>query len=500
MNPFLRLSVAAAALCAASPAAWSLTAEEAWETWTAMGAEYGQTVTAASTSKSGNVLTASGVAVAMEMDEMNLSGTIGDVTFTENGDGSVAIGMPPAFQMMIDVAPEYGEKVEMVIDFGMEGLDMSVSDAAGGTAFTYTAPTMTFTLGEMKVDGEVAPVNLAGTITGTTGNYTTSGDVLTSVFNAQSLQIDFDGRDPEGNGSGQGSITMADLTSSSTGQGQMMFMEPEKIAEMLKAGAAVQGTTSVGATTFSMEGTDGPETFALSGDMDGGTGSVKLDAEQVLYAVSYTGFDVTMSGSEIPLPEVTLGMAETTFNVIMPLAQSEEPKPYMLAVGLKDLTVADGIWNMIDPGTVLPRDPATLTFNLAGTGKWLVDIFNPEAMANPQGMPGEVHSLNISDVLLSVAGAQLTANGSFTFDNTDLMTFGGMPAPNGSLNATLEGANGLLDKLVTMGLVPADQANGVKMMSGMFFRPGDGPDVLTTEIGVQPDGTISANGIPIPMQ
>ncbi|WP_168222902.1 DUF2125 domain-containing protein [Oceanicola sp. D3] len=501
MKPFLRLTAAAAALCAASPAAWSLTAEEAWEAWVGIAAEYGEEVTAANTSKSGNVLTASGVSVSMEMEELNLSGDLGDVTFTENGDGTVAIAVPSAFQMMMVADPEYGEKVELTLDFAMEGLDMTASDAdGGGAAFSYDAPTMTFTLGDMTVDGEAVPINFVGTIGGSTGTYTKAGDIVTSVFNADSLKIDFDGRDPEGEGRGKGTISMADISSTSTGKGQLIFMDPEAIPELLKSGASVQGSTKVGATTFAIEGTDAGESFAISGDMDGGTGSVKLDADQVLYAVSYTGFDMTMSGSEIPLPEVTVGLGETSFNMIMPIAQSDAPKPYMLAVGLKDLTIADGIWNMFDPGTVLPRDPATLTFNLAGTGNWLIDILDPEAMANPQGMPGEIHSLNISDVLLKAAGAELTAEGTFTFDNTDLMTFGGMPAPDGTLRAKLSGANGLLDKLVTMGYVPADQANGVKMMSGMFFRPGDGPDVLTTEIGVSPDGTVSANGIPIPLQ
>ncbi|MCO6384434.1 DUF2125 domain-containing protein [Oceanicola sp. 502str15] len=500
MKSFLRLSAAATALCVASPAAWALTAEEAWEAWVDIAATYGENVTAANTSQSGGVLTASGVAVAMEVEEMSLNGSIGDVTFTENGDGTVAIAMPSAFDMMMTVAPEYGEKVELTINFQLDGLDMSAADADGGVAFTYSAPSMVFAMADMMVDGETIPFSFTGTVSGSAGTYTKAGEALSSQFTAEGLQIDFDGRDPEGTGQGKGSVTMADLVTTSTGQGQMMFMDPEKLPEMLKAGASMQGSTSVGATTFAMEGTEDGESFAISGDMDGGTGTVTLNAEQVLYAVNYTGFDMTMSGSEIPLPEVTLGMGETSFNVIMPLAQSDAPKPYMLAVGLKDITIADGIWNMFDPGTVLPRDPATLTFNLAGTGKWLIDILDAEAMANPQGMPGEVHSLNISDVLLKAGGAELTANGTFTFDNTDLMTFGGMPAPDGSLTAKLSGANGLLDNLVKMGFVPADQANGVKMMSGMFFRPGDGPDVLTTEIGVSPDGTVSANGIPIPLQ
>ena len=91
MKPFFRLTAASVALCAAAPAAWSLTAEEAWEAWVSAAAAYGEDVTAADTSKSGDTLTASGVEVSMQLEEMMISGTLGDVTLTENGDGSVAI-------------------------------------------------------------------------------------------------------------------------------------------------------------------------------------------------------------------------------------------------------------------------------------------------------------------------------------------------------------------------------------------------------------------------
>ena len=62
----------------------------------------------------------------------------------------------------------------------------------------------------------------------------------------------------------------------------------------------------------------------------------------------------------------------------------------------------------------------------------------------------------------------------------------------------LTGANSLLDKLVQMGLVDAEQAMMARMMSGMLLQPGDGPDTLVSEIAVSPSGQITANGAPLP--
>ena len=82
----------------------------------------------------------------------------------------------------------------------------------------------------------------------------------------------------------------------------------------------------------------------------------------------------------------------------------------------------------------------------------------------------------------------------FTFDNTDLTTFDGMPAPTGEVNLSLVGGNGLLDKLIAMGLVPEEEAMGMRMMMGMFAVPGDGEDTLNSKIEVKGDGQILANG------
>ena len=57
------------------------------------------------------------------------------------------------------------------------------------------------------------------------------------------------------------------------------------------------------------------------------------------------------------------------------------------------------------------------------------------------------------------------------------------------------GVNGLLDTLGGMGVIPADQVTGVRMMLGLFTKPGaEGEDKLTTDLEFKEGGTVFANG------
>ena len=91
-------------------------------------------------------------------------------------------------------------------------------------------------------------------------------------------------------------------------------------------------------------------------------------------------------------------------------------------------------------------------------------------------------------------GASVSGNGDFTFDNSDMDSFDGIPKPTGYVELQVVGANGLLDKLIQMGIVAEEQAMGARMMMGMLAVPGDGPDTLNSKIEINDQGQILANG------
>ena len=100
-----------------------------------------------------------------------------------------------------------------------------------------------------------------------------------------------------------------------------------------------------------------------------------------------------------------------------------------------------------------------------------------------------------SETYRSALGAEVSGTGDFTFDMNDLDTFDGIPAPTGALVMKIVGANGLIDVLIDMGLVASEEAMAARMMMGLFARPGEGEDTLTSKIEIDgATGAIMANG------
>ncbi|MBT0957854.1 DUF2125 domain-containing protein [Alphaproteobacteria bacterium KMM 3653] len=499
MNTLKTLTCSAAALAAFATAGWSLTAEEAWQNWQDQASSAGQTLTSTGTAKDGNTLTVQGLGFAMSDDEVTVSGTLGDAVFTENADGTVSITVPDSYDISFVVAPEFGEKVDATVNIMQQGLTMTASEAGGAQTFNFAAPSAVIEVTKLLIDGEELPMDLVVKLGAMTGSHSTSPTVppeVTQLMNIASLDMNVAVTEPGGSGTFTGNLAMANLVSTSKGSASGMF-NMEDMGTLLKDGFNTNGSLLYGASVFDMAFSDGTEEFMTNGSLNGGNITLALNKDQLTYNVNNNGMNISMSGSEIPLPEVAFGVGSTAYNFLMPLAQTNEPKPFVASVEISDLTVIDGIWNLFDPGAVLPRGPANLNFDLAGQANWLVDILDPASMAAVE-MPAQIHAISLTDLLVDVVGTQLTGDGSFTFDNNDLATFGGFPAPNGQVNLKLVGANALLDKLVTMGLVPQDQANTAKLMSGMVLRPGEGEDTLVSEIAVRPTGEVTANGVPLP--
>jgi hypothetical protein len=233
--------------------------------------------------------------------------------------------------------------------------------------------------------------------------------------------------------------------------------------------------------------------MSIRGKAGSGGLAFAMDKTAMTYKGGGKEIEVIASGAQIPFPEVALRYAESVFDFAVPLSKGDAPQPFNMTVKLIGATISDEVWGLFDPAGSLPRDPATLIVDANGTAKLAMDLTD-EAATNSGQPPGTLESLNLPDLQLTAAGADLTGAGAFTFDNTDLTTFQGMPAPTGRIDLKLVGGNGLLDKLIQLGYVPEDQAMGLRMMLGMFARPGEGPDTLTSTIEFRDKG-LFANGM-----
>jgi hypothetical protein len=220
----------------------------------------------------------------------------------------------------------------------------------------------------------------------------------------------------------------------------------------------------------------------------------QISADRLLYEGRTTDVAATIVSAAAPFP-VEIGLSAYGFNFEMPLAASETAQPFAFGIELADLTVSDMIWSLFDPNAILPRDPATIKIGLAGLARPLFDMMDPaqeQAMMNSD-MPFELSEVTLTDLDIAVAGATVTGDGAFTFDNSDMVTFAPLPRPEGALRVQINGLNGLLDNLVAMGLVPAEEMMAPRMMMGMFARS-TGDDQLESKLEITGDGQVLANG------
>ncbi len=491
---------AGVALCMmTAPAAWAdVSSAQVWEDFKAYMQGFGYSMTATEAQGAG-ALVVSDITLNMALPDDDGTITFGlpNMTFTDSGDGSVVVTLPAQSQMPFSVDVPDDEDASGAISLSQTGFLMTVSGNPGDLTYDYSAADLTVALAELTVEGEAVEIAAASTtLRNLDGQSTvTVGDLREVVqrMTAGVVEYTIDMTDPE---DGEGRIQFDGAANNLGFEGSMSLpleaIAPDDANAMLEAGFAVRGgyTHQGGQTNFTIDD-DGS---VVSGTTSSASGrfDVRMDSEQLGYTVGAQAVALNVTTSDLPFP-VEMQMAETAVNFQLPVTPGDEPQDFALALTLGDFTMSDMIWGMFDPAGQLPRDPATIKLDLGGTAKLDAPLMDPEAMESAE-TPGELRSVDIREVLLRIAGAQLTGQGGFTFDNSDTGTFGGMPRPEGSVDLRLEGGNTLLDTLVNMGFVPQEQATGVRMMMGLFAVPGDGDDVLTSTIEINEQGHVLANG------
>lgn len=503
MRTALLAGASAAALAAAPVTVSALTAEEAWASWQALAEDNDVSLTAGSETDTGAGLLVSTVAFATESEDgSTVTGTIGEISFVETGDGMVEVTMSDTIPLMVSTTSEDGAPVAIAITLSQPGLVYRVGDAeGGGVTATYSVPTFTAEIDSVEeagaaqdVSGTIAAAEVSGAYTVTEAEPRT----IASKVEAGMLEIAISGTDPDSGGQFDFAFSMADVLSDTTSTGGSIYTMSDNLAEMIAAGFTAEGSGSSGPVSFRIIAEGMPETVDIAGSMDGGTGAMSIDGDRLAYDVTYTGIAFSASGSEIPVPQVSGALGEWHTLVSLPAGPADAAGPVAFTLALRDLALGEAVWSMFDPAGALPRAPATLVIDLAGQMRFLTDLF-AGAPNLGGGPPAEVEALDIRELRLALAGAELTGSGAFTFDNSGSGPFGpGMPAPDGTVNLSLTGGQTLLDRLVTMGLLGQEQAMMARMMTGILAKPGAGPDELVSEITVRPDGSVLANGAPLP--
>lgn len=497
-RPLVAVSGGIAALLLSTAAIAQVTPEQVWQNWQDVSAAYGQTLTAGSQERQGETLVISGLKISSSFEGGSVAGEIATVNFRDLGDGTVEVTMSPDYPLTVTTTEPEAGTTTVKANVRQPDLTIIASGAGAETRYDFTAPSVKVAIDEVTTDGEKVDMTLEVDVTALSGNYTVTKAetaTLTSSLKADSAAVTMALSDPETQGTFKLKGNVTTLAGTSNGS----LLDAVAMADMtaaLGAGFNTDSSFTYGAGTLEFDFAEGAQTSKGTATLGGGDIRLAMNADRLNYGGAARDVELVVSASDLPFPELRTSYSEAAFNLLMPVAKAEEPGDFAFLTRLVDFTINDEAWGVIDPGAVLPRDPATLIVDAKGKLKWLVDIMNPaetEAMASEE-IPAEFTSLDVSELRLSAVGAEVRGNGAFTFDNTDKTTFPGMPAPTGKLDLTIVGANGLIDKLIQLGFLPEDQAMGARMMLGLFAKPVEGqPDTLTSTLEFKDKGFF-ANG------
>jgi hypothetical protein len=475
------------------PAFADVTAQDVWANWQSYMQEFGYELSS-SENASGGQLVISDLVMTMDVPEEDgsTSATIGEMTFVENGDGSVAITLSNDVAMNFAFDDGIEDVVAKMI-MHHEALTSTASGTADAITYDYSAGSITLQLAKLEVDGEeITDLDAEVTFSGIAGTSQISvGDTVVSkdAMTADNLKVVILGKDPETGDDIDIALTMDGLQGSSDGNMPLGSLTGAPTA-MFGEGLDLLGKFSMKgvAMTAAFESEEGPSQVNVST----GPGAVDLEMSEALIAYSGQVADMALSVSapDVPLP-IDVSFGELGYGFNMPLQASEEEQDFALSLDFVDIGLSDFIWDMFDPGTVLPRDAASLIVDLTGKATVFEDIVTLDE--DLEEVPGEINSVTLNALELSAAGAEVTGTGNFTFDNTDLVSFDGFPRPEGAIDLNINGINGLMDKLISMGLLPQEQAMPARMMLGMF-SVAVGEDQLTSRIEVNEQGHVLANG------
>lgn len=498
------LAAAILSLAMTGGALAAVTADEVWQNWQEVSAASGQTLEAASALRSGDTLTVTDMIMQMQSPEGVVKGVVPRVSFRETGDGRVEITMSERYNFRMSMTTPSGKTNSNNLTIRQNAMLLMASGDPGAINYDVTAESVSFTMQDFVVDDAPQDMRIDLDLSGLLASYlVVQGDPIqvTSNFSGKSLRFAVDGKDDSGSGAIKVSGQMSGLAGFANNPMTGLAAGKDFVA-MLAGGIAADFafTYDEGAMTIGVVDEKG-STTDIRTTSKGGKLNFAMDNGGLTYGAAGKAVTVSVQGSAIPFPEVTAAYDEASFDLRFPLAKADTPQDFAFSTRLKGLTVSDFLWNMIDPGASLPRDPATLIVETKGKAMPLVDLFDEAEMQQrlKSGPPVEVQSFDVTRLQLSVAGVELLGDAALTFDNTKPLMQGGMtPMPAGKVNLSLSGGNGLLGKLQALGLVQPDMVMGFGLFSGMLAKPGPTPDSLVTEIDIQEDGRILANGNPLP--
>lgn len=493
------LSVLALTAMCGTPALAEVTSATLWAEWQEMALQTGAKMTATAV-QNGGILKLTDLTYTLSDIPMQagdnpespatLTLVYPRLVLTDQDDGTVSVAFSEPAVITFAMDDQDGEAV---VSMAPEGFSMIAGGDTDARSYEMAADLFLVTLESLtEKDGTPIPadkVSMTAALTGWTSEYLVGEDTLVTSTNLENF--DLAAFVDDGDAPVELSYQISGLTSEGVTP-MAIFDNPEDPAVLFRGGEELAGYVSHEGSGLILVSSDPREPFELATSSTGGGLALTVVDGVVEYELGSEGLEVRAISPDLPFP-VEFSAEEIGFGITVPMEAAAAPSPFGAGLTLAGLTISDGVWNMFDPTATLPRDPATLLVEVSGLVQLMMNLYDMnDDMTAP---PGDVKSLSLDTFELSFAGASLTGQGAVDIDMSKPGLAPDAPAMVGEVNMQLVGANGLMDKLVAMGVLQSEDVMGARMMLGMFARPGEGADTLVSKIELTPGNGLFANGM-----
>lgn len=487
MSKHLMIGTALAACLTSAPALADVSAKDIWAEWVALQGSQGIELTAASQSYVNGELILSGVTAQQVTPYATLIVRLDEIVMAEEPDGSLTFELSDTIAVTYSTVVD-GEAFVLPLQITLENFIGSIEGE----------DTRDYSLGADKIttsfDLDAEDIRLRGALVATdyvVGLELSAGTqgpwAMTWANEIASVDYSFEAVNEEGGVKINGAVQQL------VGGMEGTYRAPEagQAAGPLDLGGELTYSNASVAGTIDLEGR--VDTF----DVTVGAGNSVFDfaPTEIFFANELSQVQGTFESGAMPFP-IEVAIANTETAMTLPVGISDGAVPVSLKLAYRDIVLSDAIWGMFDPMGQLPRDALSFVLDLEGLATTFVDLAQTD-FETLESAPGELNALTLNELLLTFGGANLSGTGDVTFKNEGSAYGPGVPQPIGTVTLNLTGAFALLDTLVAMGMLPPEQGQMAKMMSGMIAKP-TGDDALTSELEFTPSGSVTANGLPLP--
>lgn len=488
-----------------------LSADDVWQHFKTVSGLYGGTLEGNTAAKGDDLeITDMRFDATLPMDWGKISLSLGDLTLEEASDGTVSMLYPASIDMKFTYTSTEGESYSGDMTLTHEGLASKASGQPGEITFDYAASRVDLKIDIPNLPEGIETIDASGYFTDLLVHsvYNTSTSLVADTNFAMgkyefAINQVMDLEDEDGRVQVQSNSGGEQMTGASKATFLEGGIDLTNLAEALRAGLTVSGSSEV-TGYYTDQITTQDNAVIAQQKMTAATYTTKVSLDESGALIEGPSKDLRI---EIAMPAMG-GMIfganiDSGYGKLRaPLLMDEGFAPAEIKLDLLGLAPDETLWGMFDPTGALPRDPADLSLDLTGDIRhrveWL-DFANVEtAVEALTGLPIEPESVRLNKLRLAAVGAEITGEGAFTFDLTDLESFDGMPRPEGKVTLRAKGLNALSEKLLAMGM-PEDQVTSGLMMLGMFTAPDPegGDDARMTTLEVTPDGQVLNNGMRI---